>query len=47
MHCLGPLRRTQTNVYFVRADSSWALIDTAWTKDGQLIKEAADVLFGS
>ena len=47
VHCLGPLRRTQTNVYFVRADSTWALIDTAWTKDGPLIKEAAEGLFGA
>jgi glyoxylase-like metal-dependent hydrolase (beta-lactamase superfamily II) len=47
VHCFGPLGRTQTNVYFVGADSSWALIDAAWTKDGPLIKEAAEALFGA
>lgn len=47
VHCFGPLGRTETNVYFVRADSSWALIDAAWRKDGPLIKEAAEDLFGA
>lgn len=47
VHCFGPLGRTETNVYFVRADSSWALIDAAWSKDGPLIKEAAEGLFGA
>ena len=47
VRCFGPLGRTQTNVYFVRAGSSWTLIDAAWTKDGPLIKEAAEGLFGA
>jgi glyoxylase-like metal-dependent hydrolase (beta-lactamase superfamily II) len=47
VHCLGPLGRTQTNVYFVRAGSSWALIDTAWSKDAPSIKEAAEGVFGA
>ena len=34
------------NVYFVRSGSSWVLIDTAWPKNGRLIREAAASLFG-
>jgi len=33
VYCLGPRGRTQTDVYFVRSGSSWALIDTGWAKD--------------
>jgi len=47
VYCLGPRGRTQTNVYFVRSGSSWALIDTGWAKDGPRIKRAAELVFGA
>jgi len=46
VHCLGPLGRTQTNVYLVGVGESWVLVDTAWAKDGSLIQQAAGQLFG-
>jgi len=36
-----------SNVYFVRSGSSWVLIDAAWPHHGQLIKEAAESVFGA
>ena len=45
--CLGPKGRTQTDVYFVRAGSSWALIDAGWAKDGPWIRQAAELVFGA
>ena len=47
VYCLGPKGRTQTNVYFVRAGSSWVLIDAGWTKDGPAIRQAAEAVFGT
>lgn len=47
VYCLGPQGRTQTDVYFVRSGSSWALIDTGWAKDGPSIKRAAETVFGA
>lgn len=47
VYCLGPWGRTQTNVYFVRSGSSWALIDAGWAKDGPRIKKAAELVFGT
>lgn len=47
VHCLGPRGRSQTNIYFVRSGSSWALIDTGWAKDGPSIKKAAESVFGA
>jgi glyoxylase-like metal-dependent hydrolase (beta-lactamase superfamily II) len=35
------------NVYFVRSGPSWTLIDAAWPKCGQLIREAAESLYGA
>lgn len=35
-----------SNVYFVRSGSSWALIDTGWGNNADLIQEAAESLFG-
>ncbi len=46
-YCLGPQGRTQTNVYFIRSRSSWALIDAGWANDGPYIKKAADSVFGA
>jgi glyoxylase-like metal-dependent hydrolase (beta-lactamase superfamily II) len=37
----------QSNVYFVRSGSSWALIDTAWANSAQSIKKTAESLFGA
>lgn len=36
-----------SNIYFVRSGPSWVLIDTGWPRDGQLIKQAAESLFGA
>jgi len=47
VYCLGPQGRTQTNVYFVRSGSSWALIDAGWAKDGPSIKQAAETVLGA
>jgi glyoxylase-like metal-dependent hydrolase (beta-lactamase superfamily II) len=44
--CLGPHGRTQTNIYFVRSGSSWALVDTGWAGDEPRILEAAAERFG-
>jgi glyoxylase-like metal-dependent hydrolase (beta-lactamase superfamily II) len=35
-----------SNVYFVRADESWTLIDAGWGNSGSLIRKAAESLFG-
>ena len=34
------------NVYFVRSDSSWSLVDAGWAKDAPAIRRAAESLFG-
>jgi glyoxylase-like metal-dependent hydrolase (beta-lactamase superfamily II) len=47
VYCLGPRGRTQTDVYFVRSESSWVLIDAGWAKDGPSIKKAAESVFGA
>ena len=39
--CLGPKGRTQTNVYFVRSEAGWVLIDAGWERDGPRIEQAA------
>lgn len=36
-----------SNVYFVRTESSWALIDTGWGNCARLIADAAESLFGA
>jgi glyoxylase-like metal-dependent hydrolase (beta-lactamase superfamily II) len=47
VYCLGPRGRTQTDVYFVRSGSAWALVDAGWAKDGPSIKRAAESVFGA
>jgi alkyl sulfatase BDS1-like metallo-beta-lactamase superfamily hydrolase len=37
---------TETNVYFVRSEVGWVLIDTAWSKQATIIRAAAESLFG-
>jgi len=39
----GALR---VNVYLVRADDAWALVDTAWGSSAAVIRSAAERLFG-
>jgi glyoxylase-like metal-dependent hydrolase (beta-lactamase superfamily II) len=46
VYCLGPYGRTQTNVYFVRSDTSWLLVDAGWESDHDRIHRAAEQLFG-
>ena len=38
---------TEANVYLVRSGPGWVLIDTAWPHRGQLIKAAAESVFGA
>jgi glyoxylase-like metal-dependent hydrolase (beta-lactamase superfamily II) len=38
---------SEANVYLVRSGPAWVLIDTAWPLRGQLIKSAAESLFGA
>lgn len=45
--CLGPQGRTQTNVYFVRSDPSWVMIDAGWESDAPAIDRAARSLLGA
>jgi len=35
-----------SNVYFVRSDSTWSLVDAGWAKDAPAIRRAAESLFG-
>jgi glyoxylase-like metal-dependent hydrolase (beta-lactamase superfamily II) len=44
---LGWLSASGSNVYFVRSGLSWVLIDTSWPDRGQVIKQAAERLFGA
>jgi glyoxylase-like metal-dependent hydrolase (beta-lactamase superfamily II) len=45
--CLGPRGRTQTDVYLVRSEASWTLVDAGWEADGPRIVTAAASLFGA
>jgi glyoxylase-like metal-dependent hydrolase (beta-lactamase superfamily II) len=48
VYCLGTGKGiTESNVYFVRSESSWVLIDAAWPNRARLIKETAESLFGA
>jgi len=44
--CLGPSGRTQTNIYFVRSEAAWFLVDAGWQSDRARIAQAAVQLFG-
>ena len=44
--CVGPNGRSQTDVYLVRSESSFVLVDAGWANDGPAIKAAAEGLFG-
>ncbi len=41
------LSASGSNAYFVRSGLSWVLIDTSWPNRGQVIKQAAERLFGA
>jgi glyoxylase-like metal-dependent hydrolase (beta-lactamase superfamily II) len=45
--CVGPWGRTQTVVYFVRAQGTWVLIDAGWAGDAPAIAGAARHLLGT
>jgi glyoxylase-like metal-dependent hydrolase (beta-lactamase superfamily II) len=45
--CLGPWGRTQTNVYLVRAGSSWVLVDAGWAQDAARIQAGVRRVLGS
>lgn len=47
VYCLGPHGRSQTNIYFIRVDASWLLVDAGWQHDRPRIEAAAAMLFGS
>lgn len=40
---LGPHGRTQTNVFFVRSDDAWVLVDAGWQGDLARIEAAAEM----
>jgi glyoxylase-like metal-dependent hydrolase (beta-lactamase superfamily II) len=44
--CLGPWGRTQTNVYVVRAGSTWVLVDAGWAQDAERIRSAVRSVLG-
>jgi glyoxylase-like metal-dependent hydrolase (beta-lactamase superfamily II) len=44
--CLGPAGRTRTNVFFLRTDAGWVLVDTGWAGDAHRIRAAAAAVFG-
>ena len=47
VYCLRTGRGiTEANVYLIRSGPAWVLIDAAWPHRGQLIKSAAESLFG-
>jgi glyoxylase-like metal-dependent hydrolase (beta-lactamase superfamily II) len=47
VHCLGVGKGLlRSNIYFVRSDPSWALIDAGSANCGGLIQKAAESLFG-
>jgi glyoxylase-like metal-dependent hydrolase (beta-lactamase superfamily II) len=45
VYALGPVGRTQTVVYFIRAGTAWAVVDTGWAADADRIRAAATELF--
>lgn len=44
--CIGPWGRTQTNVYLVRGESAWTLIDAGWASDAPRIEAAVRSVLG-
>jgi glyoxylase-like metal-dependent hydrolase (beta-lactamase superfamily II) len=46
VYCLVTGKRRDSNVYFVESGDSWVLVDTMWRGRAELIKSAAETLFG-
>jgi glyoxylase-like metal-dependent hydrolase (beta-lactamase superfamily II) len=46
VYCLVTGKRLDSNVYFVQSGESWVLVDTAFRGRAELIKSAAEALFG-
>lgn len=44
--CLGPHGWTQSNLYLVRSETSWVLVDAGWQGDHDRVRAAARALFG-
>jgi len=47
IYCLVTGKRRDSNVYFVQSGGTWVLVDTAWRGRAELIKSAAETLFGA
>jgi len=47
VYCLVTGKRRDSNVYFVQSGGTWVLVDTAWRGRAELIKSAAETLFGA
>jgi len=47
VYCLVTGKRRDSNVYFVRSGGTWVLVDTAWRGRAELIRSAAETLFGA
>ena len=47
VYCLVTGKRRDSNVYFVRSGETWVLVDTAWRGRAELIRSAAETLFGA
>ena len=46
VYCLVTGKRRDSNVYFVQSGETWVLVDTAWRGRAELIRSAAETLFG-
>ena len=47
VYCLVTGKRRDSNVYFVQSGETWVLVNTAWRGRAELIKSAAETLFGA
>ena len=47
VYCLVTGKRRDSNVYFVQSGETWVLVDTAWRGRAELIRSAAETLFGA
>jgi glyoxylase-like metal-dependent hydrolase (beta-lactamase superfamily II) len=47
VYCLITGKRRDSNVYFVQSGDTWVLVDTMWQGRAELIKSAAETLFGA
>jgi glyoxylase-like metal-dependent hydrolase (beta-lactamase superfamily II) len=47
VYCLVTGKRRDSNVYFVQSGETWVLVDTGWRGRAELIRSAAETLFGA